>query len=62
MTALEFYALDDLRQLVFALKLPSCFGGGRDKFEHLSLAVSPTGLLWFARFNDACRQHVLDRV
>ena len=31
---MEFDASDDLRQLVFALQAPPCFGGRGDELEH----------------------------
>jgi len=60
---LEFDALDDLWQLVFAVQSPPCFRGGSEELEHHELgglcrqgSLRPHGSMTHRR------EHALDRV
>ena len=60
---LEFDALDDFRQLIFAIQSSPCFRGGVDKFEHHKLgrlrrqgSFRPHGSMTHRR------EHAFDRV
>ena len=60
---LEFDALDDFGQLIFALQSSPCFRGGVDKFEHHELgglgrqgSLGPHGSMTYRR------KYALDRV
>ena len=62
-TVLEFDALDDFRQLFFALQASPCFRGGVDEFKHHQLGglrrqgpLRPHGSMTHRR------EHALDRV
>ena len=60
---LEFGALDDFGQMIFALQSSPRFRSGIDLFEHHETWRScPTGLPLSARFDGHRREHALDRV
>ena len=60
---LEFDALDDFRQLIFALQSSPCFRGGVDKFEHHKVGRFRRESSFRPRRAMANRgEHALDRV
>ena len=60
---LEFYAFDDLRQLVFALQSPPGFRGRGDELEHHELgSLGRQGSLGPDSSMTHRREHALDRV
>ena len=62
-TVLEFDALDDFRQLIFALQTSPCFRGGVDEFEHHELCGRRRqGSLRPHRAMANRGEHALDRV
>ena len=60
---LEFDALDDFRQLIFALHSSPCFRGGVDELEHHKLGrLGRQGSLRPHGSMTPRREHALDRV
>jgi hypothetical protein len=60
---LEFDALDDLWQLVFALQSPPCFRGCSDELEHHELGgLRRQGTLRPHGSVTHCREHAFDRI